>query len=36
MIEESEYFSNVIETEFDKPLVMNKKDHANLKNCIKC
>ena len=36
MIKESEYCYKVIETEFNKPLVMAKKDHKNFNNFTKC
>ena len=37
MIKESEYFSKVIEAEFNKPLVMTEKGrHEDLNNSTKC
>ena len=36
MLKESEYCSKVIKTEFNKPLVMIKKDHKGFKNSTKC
>ena len=34
MIKESEYCSEVIETKFNKPLFVTKKDHEDFKNSI--
>ena len=36
MIKESEYCSKVIETEFNKPVAMTKKDHKDFKSFTKC
>ena len=36
MIRESEYYSKVIKTTFNKPLVMTEKDHENFHNSAKC
>ena len=36
MINESEYCSKVIETEFNKSLVMSEKDYEDFKNSAKC
>ena len=36
MIKESRHFSKVIETEFNKPFVMNEKIYENFKNFNKC
>ena len=35
MIRESKYFSKIIETEFNKPLVMSGKDHEDFNNSTK-
>ena len=35
-IKESEYCSKVSETEFNKPLVLNEKDHEDFNNSTKC
>ena len=35
-INESEYYCRVIETEFNKPLDMTKKDNEDFKNSTKC
>ena len=36
MIKESEFCSKVIETQFNKPLVMTEKYHEYFNNCNKC
>ena len=36
MIKESEYFSNIFKTEFNKPLVLTKKDRKDFNNSTKC
>ena len=36
VIKESEYCSKVIETEFNKPLIIIKEDHEDFKNSTKC
>ena len=36
MIKGSEYYSEVIETKFNKPLVMTEKDQENFKNSTEC
>ena len=36
MIKESEYFSNVFKTEFNKPLVLTEKDRKDFNNSTKC
>ena len=36
MIQDSEYCSTIIETEFNKPIVMTEKDHYNFENSTKC
>ena len=36
MIEQSEYCSNVIETEFDKPLIMSEKVHEDFNYSTDC
>ena len=35
-IKESKFCSKVIETEFNKPIVMNEKDYVDFKNSTKC
>ena len=35
MIRESKYFPKIIETEFNKPLVMSGKDHEDFNNSTK-
>ena len=35
-MKESEYCSKVIETEFNKPLIIIKEDHEDFKNSTKC
>ena len=36
MTKESKYCSKVIETDFNKPLVIIEKDHGDFKNSTKC
>ena len=36
MIKENESYSNVIETKFNKPLIMSEKDQEDLNNSITC
>ena len=36
MIKESEYFSNIFKTEFNKPLVLTEKDRKDFNNSTKC
>ena len=36
MISETEYCAKVIEREFNKPLVMTRKDHEDFKSSTKC
>ena len=36
IISETEYCAKVIEREFNKPLVMTKKDHEDFKSSTKC